>query len=254
MKNKHKVFLAGLATIALIAGTGLASAQESKGHGPTPQAAQPHAAAPAKPGGGTIGNQAQPNRMGKTQGVEHSQSAQSQNPQQGKMGVTQHGRQEQNAKGMDHPGPSTAHNRMIPNREGKGQRAEDVNRTNKVDRGDRALQGEQRGRAAAVNVQNRGLKGLQGNASGFNGTLTDEQRTQIRSRVIEARGAPRVGHVGFDVAVGTAIPRGHIHVAPVPPYLVQIDPAWSGFLYFVYEDEVVIVNPQDMRIVAVLPA
>jgi hypothetical protein len=56
------------------------------------------------------------------------------------------------------------------------------------------------------------------------------------------------------VAVSTAIPRGHIHVVPVPSYLVQIDPAWRGFLYFVYEDEVVIVNPQDMRIVAVLPA
>jgi hypothetical protein len=206
------VFLAGLATIALIAGTGLASAQESKEHGPTPQGAEPHAAAPAKPEGGTIGNQAQPNSMGKTQGVEHSQSAQSQNPPQGKMGVMQHGRQEQNAKGMDHPGPSTAH------------------------------------------VQNRGLKGLQGNVSGFNGTLTDEQRTRIRSRVIGARGAPRVDHVGFDVAVGTAIPRGHIHVAPVPRYLVRIDPAWRGFLYFVYEDELVIVNPQDMRIVAVLPA
>jgi uncharacterized protein Smg (DUF494 family) len=35
---------------------------------------------------------------------------------------------------------------------------------------------------------------------------------------------------------------------------VQIDPAWRGFLYFVHEDEVVIVNPRDMRIVAVLPA
>jgi hypothetical protein len=69
MKNKHKVFLAGLATIALIAGTGLASAQESKEHGPTPQAAEPQAAAPAKPEGGTIGNQAQPNRMGKTQAL-----------------------------------------------------------------------------------------------------------------------------------------------------------------------------------------
>jgi Protein of unknown function (DUF1236) len=116
------------------------------------------------------------------------------------------------------------------------------------------LRGEQRGRAAVANAQNRGLKGLQGNVSGFNGTLIDEQRTRIRSRVIEAHGAPRVGHVGFDVAVGTAIPRGHIHVVPVPRYLVQIDPAWRGFLYFVHEDEVVIVNPRDMRIVAVLSA
>lgn len=105
MKNKHKVFLAGLATIALIAGTGLASAQESKEHGPTPQAAEPQAATPAEPEGGTIGNQAQPNRMGKTQGFEHSQSAQSQNPQQGKMGVTQHGRQGTERQGHGPPRP-----------------------------------------------------------------------------------------------------------------------------------------------------
>jgi Protein of unknown function (DUF1236) len=71
--------------------------------------------------------------------------------------------------------------------------------------------------------------------------------------VINARGAPRVGHVDFDVRVGTAIPRDRIHIVPVPETLVQIDPAWSGFLYFVYEDEVVIVDPSDMRIVAILP-
>ena len=43
-------------------------------------------------------------------------------------------------------------------------------------------------------------------------------------------------------------------VVPVPNTLVQIEPRWRGFLYFVYEDEVVIVNPHDMKIVAVVPA
>jgi len=141
---------------------------------------------------------------------------------------------------------------MSPKREGHDQR-EDVNRTNKTDRGNRAAQGERNGSGGAENAQNQNLKGLQGNATGFSGTLTDEQRTRIRSRVIEARGAPRVGHVDFDVAVGVAIPRGSIHIVPVPRSLVQIDPAWRGFIYFVYKDEVVIVNPRDMRIVAVLP-
>ncbi len=76
------------------------------------------------------------------------------------------------------------------------------------------------------------------------------------------RGAPRVGHVNFDVQVGTVIPRHDIRIVPVPRTLVRIEPEWRGFLYFVYEDEVlyfvyedevVIVNPRDMRIVAVLP-
>jgi hypothetical protein len=84
--------------------------------------------------------------------------------------------------------------------------------------------------------------------------LTDEQRTQIRNTVINARGAPRVSEVNFDVTVGTVIPRGRIHVVPISATLVQIEPEWRGFLYFVYEDEVVIVNPRDMRIVAVVPA
>jgi Protein of unknown function (DUF1236) len=56
------------------------------------------------------------------------------------------------------------------------------------------------------------------------------------------------------VTVGTVVPRGRIQVIPVPEMLVQIEPEWRGFLYFVYEDEVVIVNPNDMKIVAVVPA
>jgi hypothetical protein len=34
---------------------------------------------------------------------------------------------------------------------------------------------------------------------------------------------------------------------------VDIEPGWRGFLYFIYEDDLVIVDPSDMRIVAVLP-
>jgi Protein of unknown function (DUF1236) len=66
-------------------------------------------------------------------------------------------------------------------------------------------------------------------------------------------GAPRVGHIDFDLSVGTVIPRGRIHAVPVPRTLVDIEPAWRGSIYFVYSDELVIVDPSDMRIVAVVP-
>ena len=82
--------------------------------------------------------------------------------------------------------------------------------------------------------------------------LNEQQRTTIRDTVIKAHGAPRIGHADFDVSVGTVVPRRDIHVVPVPESLVQIEPEWRGFLYFVYGDEVVVVNPRDMRIVAVL--
>ena len=41
---------------------------------------------------------------------------------------------------------------------------------------------------------------------------------------------------------------------PVPETLVQIEPRWHGCNYFVYENQVVVVSPRTMRIVAVLPA
>jgi Protein of unknown function (DUF1236) len=104
--------------------------------------------------------------------------------------------------------------------------------------------------------RNGSLKGLQGNTSipmqGADVHLNDSQRTTIRNTVIDARDAPRVDHVNIDVKVGTVVPRSDIRVIPVPETLVQIEPQWQGYLYFVYEDEVIIVNPDDMRIVAVL--
>jgi hypothetical protein len=119
-----------------------------------------------------------------------------------------------------------------------------VNRTNKTNN-------------EGTTAQERSIPpGLQGNASGqMQGQhqLSEEQRTQLRRTVIDARGAPRVGHVDSDVSVGTTIPRGRVHIVPIPETLVRIDPGWSGFLYFVYEDEIVIVDPHDMTIVAILP-
>jgi len=83
--------------------------------------------------------------------------------------------------------------------------------------------------------------------------LSEEQRTHIRQTLIDPQGARRVGHVDFDVRVGTQIQRGQIDLIQVPDTLVQIDSEWQGFLYFVYEDEIVVVDPNDMEIVAVLP-
>jgi hypothetical protein len=106
---------------------------------------------------------------------------------------------------------------------------------------------------ATAAEQRNGTEGSH-TAAGVNVQLNAQQRTEIRTTVINAHGAPRVSHVDFDVTVGTVVPRERIHVVPVPETLVRIEPEWRGFLYFVYEDEVVIVSPDDMKIVAVVPA
>ena len=230
MKINRNTLLAGAATLAIIAGTSFASAQEEqKGQHAAPQASQPHATQPmhnnansARPEGA---NRAAPNE-GTNRSTRNPGPAAQQTPNEKK----DNGRVGQE----DRPGAGT-----------NSRNAQGVNRDNKSNN-------------EGTTAQERNIpRGLQGNASGqMQGAkvnLSSQQRTQIRRTVINARGAPRVGHVDFDVRVGTAIPRDRIHIVPVPETLVQIDPAWSGFLYFVYEDEVVIVDPSDMQIVAILP-
>ncbi len=93
----------------------------------------------------------------------------------------------------------------------------------------------------------------QENVARTNVQLSAEQRAQIRKAIIEARNAWRVSSVDFDLAVGSVVPRGPVQVVPVPDVLVQIKPEWLGLLYFVYDSQIVIVDPGDMRIVAIVP-
>jgi hypothetical protein len=81
--------------------------------------------------------------------------------------------------------------------------------------------------------------------------LSTEQRTQIRTTVLKSSNAPRVTNVNFSVRVGTVVPKT-VRVVAVPAKLVEIQPAWRGYMYFVYQDEIIIVEPGSLRIVAVL--
>jgi hypothetical protein len=51
--------------------------------------------------------------------------------------------------------------------------------------------------------------------------------------------------------VGTVVPRGSVEIVPVPDALVEIEPEWRGFLYFVYLEEIVLIDPGDMAVAAV---
>jgi hypothetical protein len=81
--------------------------------------------------------------------------------------------------------------------------------------------------------------------------LTTEQRTKIRETVLTGSNAPRVSNVTFAVNVGTVIPRT-VKVVEVPQPLIEIHPEWRGFRYFVYNDEIIVVEPDSFRIVAVV--
>jgi Protein of unknown function (DUF1236) len=223
MNYQRKTLLAGIAALALVAGTGLASAQESpKDQGS--QSKQPRAT----------------QQMNQAPGAKPGQSAQQ--PNRGTNGPA-----EQNAAQGEHNGIAAEQQNERNGKAGNRQNEHNGTATQQQNQGGRD------NNAAAQRARN-GMQGLQGNATGMHAQLTDEQRTRIRNTVVRAEGAPRAAHVDFDVTVGTVVPRERIRIIPVPEMLVQIEPEWRGLLYFVYEDEVVIVNPTDMRIVAVVPA
>ncbi len=81
-------------------------------------------------------------------------------------------------------------------------------------------------------------------------TLNADQKTKIRSTVLTSN-APRATNVNFSIHVGTVVPRT-VRLVAVPPPLIEIHPAWRGYLYFVVGDEIIIVEPRTLKIVAVL--
>ncbi len=83
-----------------------------------------------------------------------------------------------------------------------------------------------------------------------NVSLTTEQKTTIRSKVLTSS-APRVTNVNFDIKVGVVVPRT-VRIVPLPAVLVEIEPTWRGYMYFVRGDEIIVVEPGTLRIVAVL--
>jgi Protein of unknown function (DUF1236) len=279
MKKYQNTLLAGVAALALVAGTGLASAQQSSEHMGGSKAASPQAGQSMNRG--SMQSQAQEKGKGtQTQAQEKAKGTETQAQEKGKATQTQ---AQEKAKGTEtqaqEKGKVNANQTARTGAEtGNNMGKRGTSSNARAERMNRGSKGSQQNTAE----QQRTLKGLQGNTTkpmqgenqqgsnpqgnngaqasggaqvqGSNVRLSEQQRTQIRDTVINGHNAPRVGHVDFDVRVGTVIPRGRIHIVPVPETLVRIEPRWRGFLYFVYEDEVVIVNPRTYLIVAVVPA
>jgi hypothetical protein len=83
--------------------------------------------------------------------------------------------------------------------------------------------------------------------------ITPEKRTQIHQVFIKERTAPCVDRVDFSLSVGTAVPRS-VRFVPVPRTIVEIEPSWRGYDYFMVGDQIVIVDPRSMEIIAIIDA
>jgi hypothetical protein len=101
--------------------------------------------------------------------------------------------------------------------------------------------------------ENRATTGEGSAGARSNIDLTPEKRTRIHDVIVNERRAPRLSSVDFDVSVGARVPRSTRFLA-LPPTIVDIQPEWRGFEYFIIADQIVIVNPRSMEIVAIVDA
>jgi hypothetical protein len=86
-------------------------------------------------------------------------------------------------------------------------------------------------------------------------TFDTSPKDHVRIREIFAKEPtqPKVEHVGFSLSPGTVVPHS-VHLIALPQTIVDIEPTWRGNEYFEVGDQIVIVDPQSMKIVGVLDA
>lgn len=290
MRNRQNILRAGIAAIALISTTGLVLAQQSPvGQGNDKSTAGTSSAAPSQQSmtpnaSSAAGDRAGGTAAGMSRNDQKSGTSPESTTEKDTAAVRQNGsepssastrsKSDRSAESVQHGNnASQQRNRMSEDQNQSGnERRGGLNETRSSQREEQRghISVEQRGKSGSTSAtMERGrtstvqraqrdsrLKGLHADTtlplSGENVRLTGRQRSRIRETVIEGRDAPRVGHIDFDLRVGSTVPRRDVRIVPVPETLVGIDPEWRGYLYFVYEDEVVIVNPRNMRIVAVL--
>ncbi len=80
--------------------------------------------------------------------------------------------------------------------------------------------------------------------------ITTEQKAEIKNSVADIE-VNRI-EVNFDINVGVAVPT-RVELRPVPTIIVQLVPAYQGYLFFVTADgRIVIVAPDTREIVYVI--
>jgi hypothetical protein len=218
------------AAVALAAGTMFAAAQGTQRQGGGESGAQ-----------GQMPQSKQPMTKGQAQGQPEKGKAQSKEPTTRGQGGQVQGQPE---KGKAKPKEPQTRGQGQPQRT-EGQREDTKQPKSQTQREDR-----REGQKGSEGTREQ--KGAKGKDAGGSGgvKLTQEQRTKIRTSVIQSGNAPRVTNVNFNISVGTVVPRS-VRVVAVPTVLVEIYPQWRGHRYFIVGERIIIVD-SGYRIVAVL--
>ena len=150
------------------------------------------------------------------------------------------------APGSSRAPDSKAGQEVKPGTTGQGSSAGD-----KASQGEKASPGSNAQAPSSTGKSQSGGTTGQGAAS-TSASLTTEQRSKITASLKQSN-APRVSKVNFNISIGTVVPHD-IRRAPLPATVIEVYPVWRGYEYVMVEDEILIIDPATMRIVAVIEA
>jgi hypothetical protein len=234
-------FLISVAALALIAGTGAAGAQEKGAHESGGAAVQ---SAPASAGGGAAAGATTQNR----ESTEPSAGMNSTPSEKTAPGAAKGQRAQETAPGQKSKSMSSE----TETKGGKDMKAETR------EGGDNKMNAESgQNRDSKMNAENKnGTESRSQSTTGQAGAgakISTEQRTKITTVIRNEHVAP-VDHVNFSIDIGTRVPREGVTFRPLPVEVVTIYPEWRGYEFFLIRDQIVVVDPRTLEIVAVLDA
>jgi hypothetical protein len=242
-------FMITAAVAALIAGTGFANAQGTMGREAPSAGSGTQQSAPSSPSA----------NPGAEHGMKSTQSEEKMQPKGGKnlraqdmkSGTRDEKAAQDNIKGEK--SKSSQNEKGAPGKDMKPESREDRNGNMKAE-GREELNGKAEGRDSNTNAGPKNAAEGRSQATvgqaGAGAKLTTEQRTRITSVIREQHVAP-VNNVNFAISVGTRVPRD-VGFRPLPAEIVTIYPEWRGYEFFLVRDQIVVVDPRTLEIVAVL--
>lgn len=238
------------ATAALIAGTGLANAQGMGGHeggaagGAGMQQSAPSAPA-ASPSSGSASHEGSAG-MKASQSEEKGGMKNQRAQQEMKPGAA--GEKSTGEKSAQENSPGER-SKSMSSQNDKGAAGKDMKAEGQERNGNMKAEGRENSTTAGAKQEERSKTVGQ---AGAGAKLSTEQRTKITTVIRDQHVSP-VTNVNFSISIGTRVPRD-VGFHPLPAEIVTYYPDWRGYEFFLVRDQIVVVDPRTLEIVAVLDA
>ena len=237
-------FLISVAAAALIAGTGFANAQGT---------------GMSREGGSSAGSTMQnapssgPSSAGSSAGQMSHESTESKSPEATKpssgMKATQSEQKPPSAAKNDRAEDMQKSKSMNSENDAKGG-AKDMKAEGREDRGNNMKAEGREDRNGSMKAEGKSSTTV--GQAGAGAKLSTEQRTKITTVIRDQHVAP-VNNVNFSISIGTRVPR-EVSFHTLPAEVVTVYPEWRGYEFFLVRDQIVVVDPRTLEIVAVLEA